>query len=461
MIANDLQVEIEKLKIDEGGHRQAIVRAVRSMRRSRMLKEKQAKLEKYTQMFNTHVLMRLDAHSLRHSHDLDSLDRGVRDLVSRIERGQSTTAQLLANQTCQIQDHFDQRFNNREREREIEQDYEEFKASLFFKDIESRHDQISEAFKGTCRWIFDPPITEGNNARKWSNFRDWLVAGEGAYWISGKPGSGKSTLMKYIVNEPWTAQYLSEWERDSELIVISFFFWKLGTELQKGATGLLRSLLFQIAKQWPNLMNLVLKAYGRSRGRSDAPARLDLLPTWTTQRLLAILEDFVNKKPTTVSLCAFIDGLDEFDGDEDLLLEIIRLFSSAPGCKVCVSSRPEQAFREEFRGCPQCRVQDLNEKDIRTMVVEKLKPRLAKNLPIEAKVVDNLGELLVRKAEGVFLWLYLMIKDLINGLRNGDSIDELTGRLWMTPNTIDGLYRRILQGLDPFYLNDALRLSRS
>ncbi|KAL8710369.1 MAG: hypothetical protein Q9225_007299 [Loekoesia sp. 1 TL-2023] len=419
-IANELRIEIEKLKVVKGGHRQAIARTVRSMRKSRMLKEKQAKLEKYTQMLDTHVLMRLDAHSLRHSHDIDSLDR--------------------------------------EREREFEQDYEEFKASLFFKDIESRHDQISEAFKGTCRWIFDPPTTEGDNARKWSDFRDWLVAGEGAYWISGKPGSGKSTLMKYIVDEPCTAQYLSEWEQNSELIVVSFFFWNLGTELQKSAMGLLRSLLFQIAKQWPNLMNLILKAYGRSKGQSDAPARLDLLPTWTPQRLLSILEDFINKKPTTVSLCAFIDGLDEFDGDEDLLLEIVRLLSSAPGCKVCVSSRPEQACREEFQGCPQCRVQDLNENDITKMVVENLKPSLEKNLPTEGEAIDDLIHLLIEKTEGVFLWLNIMIKDLSKGSKNGDNISELYARLQRTPNTVYGLYRRILEGLDSFYLDDALRI---
>jgi len=32
----------------------------------------------------------------------------------------------------------------------------------------------------------------------WSNFDDWLEHGKDIYWLTGKPSSGKSTLMKYI-----------------------------------------------------------------------------------------------------------------------------------------------------------------------------------------------------------------------------------------------------------------------
>ncbi|KAL8731258.1 MAG: hypothetical protein Q9181_004345, partial [Wetmoreana brouardii] len=456
-IARELQVEIEKLKINKSGHRQAISKTIRAMRKSSMLKEKQAKLEKYKQLLDNRLLIRLDTRSLRQSYDIDSLDQSVRDLASRLERGLTTTNQLLADYSRQIQDHFDRRFNERESEREVEEAREKFKASLFFPEIESRYDQIPEAFEGTCRWIFDPQTTEEGEEREWPNFRDWLVAEKGAYWITGKPGSGKSTLMKYIIDEPRTGEYLSEWEPDSELIVISFFFWNPGTELQKSATGLLRSLLYQTVTQLPDMLDSILKDYGRSRGQSDGQAHLGLLPTWTDRKLLSILQRFVNQKPNAVSLCAFIDGLDEFVGDEDLLLEIIRLLISAPGCKVCVSSRPEQAFRKEFGNCPRFRMQDLNDKDIRKMVFEKLKPSLENNMPTERRAISWLVEELIAKAEGVFLWLNLMIKDLVNGSNNDDSMNELRLRLQRAPRTINELYKYILQGLDPLYLDDAFR----
>ena len=456
-IAKDLKVELEKLTIDKSkdGHRQAISKAVRSIRKSRMLKEKQAKLDKYRQTLDSLLLMKLDTQSLRRSRDIDSLDQSVRELVFRVERGQNTTTQLLADQTRQIQDYLDRKLDVRDRQSEIAQAREKFVASLFFPEIDSRQDQIVDAFEGTCKWIFDPLVTEERHVCTWPSFRNWLLAETGVYWISGKPGSGKSTLMRYIVNEPQTTDDLSAWEEESDLIVISFFFWNLGTELQRSLTGLLRSLLLQITNDWPDMMNLVLMRYGQ---RGEQSIRLSSLPIWTNRRLLNLLKDFIDQKPDTISLCAFIDGLDEFDGDEDVLLEVIRLLRSAPKCKICVSSRPEQVFHTEYQGNPQCRVQDLNRKDIEKMAVERLKPSLEKYRLTEGRRIDIMIEDLIEKAEGVFLWLNLMIKDLIKGSRNGDSVAELHGRLQRTPNTIGGLYKRILQGLDPLYLQDALKV---
>lgn len=456
-IARELHAEIKKLKLDNGGYRRTLSEAVQSIRKSRWLKETQAKLDSYTRTLDTLILIRLNTRSLRHSHDLDTLDRNVRDLALRIEQGVNTTARLLANQTFQILDHFNQGFDERERETKIEQARQLLITSLFFPDIEAREDEVVEAFEGTCRWVFDPPMDKKKNAPKWHNFRQWLEAGKAVYWISGKPGSGKSTLMKYIVDEPRTARYLSEWERDTELIIVSFFFKDLGTELQKSVTGLLRSVIWQITRHWPGMINAVLRRYDQSTGQVHDPSRLSMLPTWTDRRLLQILKDFIKEKPAAVSLCAFIDGLDEHNGDEEPLFEVIRLLSSASGCKVCVSSRPDQAFRREFQGYPQCRVQDLNRKDIEKMVIEKLKPCLEKNKPTETEAIKELVEELIEKAEGVFLWLGIMIKDLIKGSNNGDSIDELRDRLRVTPSTIYGMYRRILGVLDKSYLDYAFK----
>lgn len=457
-IAKDLQAEVEKLRFQGGGRRLAMSMAIRSLRKGPMLKEKQAKLEKYAQTLDKLLLMRLDARSIRHSHDVDSLDQRVQDLVLQLEQGRTITAQLMADQSRQIRDHFDQRFDNHERATETERTSETLKASLFFPDIEARHDQIGPAFKGTFKWIFEPPTREGTDVRKWSNFREWLEASDGIYWVSGKPGSGKSTLMKYIVDEPRTVEYLNKWEPNSELIVMSFFFLNLGSQMQKGATGLLRSLIYQIITQSLEMMTLATNRCEISVRQPGTISSVDLLPTWTDERLLSMLEYLLKNKSATISMCAFIDGLDEFEGDEDFLLEIVRILSSAPRCKACLSSRPEQIFRAEFHRYPQCRVQDLNEGDITTLVDEDLKPKLRKYISAENQEIDELGKELIEQAEGVFLWLKLMMKDLIQGSRNSDTIDELSRRLRRTPNTMYGLYRRILQDLDPFYRHDTIRL---
>lgn len=54
-------------------------------------------------------------------------------------------------------------------------------------------------------------------------------------------------------------------------------------------------------------------------------------------------------------VCFFINGLDEIEGDTDVLINAIRKMSSYPNIEICVSSRPWTEFVEEF-GIPEARV---------------------------------------------------------------------------------------------------------
>ncbi|KAL8838532.1 MAG: hypothetical protein Q9170_002112 [Blastenia crenularia] len=455
-LARDLLEELGKLRPEREGVREALTKGFRALRRKALLKEKQELLEKYRRILDTRILVRLDARSLKDKQDIKNLDQGVQDLVLAVEQIRSTFKDLVTNEGQQIKDHFDDKFDNHARAQEKRQAHKIFCDSLFFPEIESRQEQVQEAFEGTCRWVFDSSASQQNNIRPWSNFRSWLEIGEGVYWISGKPGSGKSTLMKYIVGEDLTSQLLAGWSKGTKLLTISFFFWNTGSTLQKSCTGLLRSLLYQIAIQWPELIDSIEEQFSHARGEVEVSKRY--LGTWTDQRLLSTIRKFFDKKPTSVSLCAFVDGLDEFVGDEDSLLNIVRLFEKAPGCKICVSSRPEQAFRQEFRPCPQLRVQDLNRDDIRDMATGKLIPSLQSYNCMSGNKDDvpPLLDDLIEKASGVFLWLDLMIKDLIKGARNGDTAKMLQSRLQRTPDTIHGMYTHILSELDSLYHEETL-----
>jgi hypothetical protein len=66
--------------------------------------------------------------------------------------------------------------------------------SLSFLVMDDREDQIADAELRTFDWILEKPSSKD---RPWSNFLEWLKKGKGLYWINGKAGSGKSTLVKY------------------------------------------------------------------------------------------------------------------------------------------------------------------------------------------------------------------------------------------------------------------------
>ncbi|KAI4267644.1 MAG: hypothetical protein L6R38_008160, partial [Xanthoria sp. 2 TBL-2021] len=458
-VAEDLLAELRKLGLEQSGLRHTITKIVQVARQKALLKEKQDLLEKYRRVLDARILIRLDARSLRDTQDIKSLEQGVQALALGLQQGHNTVAQLLADRNSQLQEHIDMKFDSHAKATEDRLSHTRLLESLFFPEIVSREEQIPEAFEGTCRWIFDSSDDRKSRTRPWSNFCKWLETENGVYWISGKPGSGKSTLMKYIVTNDRTPQLLAEWEKGTDLIVISFFFWNAGMALQKSCTGLLRSLLYQIATQWPALANLVASPTGRSKDAIEASRSWTPLTTWTDHGLMSLLNRFLNEKPANISLCAFVDGLDEFVGDEEYLLHMIELFNNSSRCKICVSSRPEQAFPQEFRLCSQLRVQDLNREDIERTATGKLRPSLQKHsvLPIAESDVRSLVDALVKMASGVFLWLDLMTKDLIRGSRDGDTLEELHSRLATTPDTINGLYAHLLQKLDPLYVEDCVR----
>ncbi|KAL8652279.1 MAG: hypothetical protein Q9210_002777 [Variospora velana] len=450
-LGKELLKELDKFGVEKGRLRQAILKSVRAHRRKAAIKEKQDLLDQYQRVLDTRILGRLDARSLKETQDIRCLDQSVQQLVHELEQGNNTVARLLANHK-DILDRIERKLENNPRTTADQQLLD----SLFFPEIDSREDQIQDASDGTCHWILNS--TTDDRPKPWSNFRKWLETENGVYWISGKPGAGKSTLMKYIVREDLTSQLLANWERGTDLLVITFFFWHTGSTLQRSLEGLLRSLLYQIADQWPGLVGFLDARKGKGSGETEVSRTLRL-PRWTEQRLLSLLKRFLEQKPGSIAVCAFIDGLDEFIGDEDTLLDIIRIFSKTPLCKICVSSRPEQAFRHEFQLCPKLRVQDLNRQDIERMIDQRLLPFLTthRSTSQDSDCLRMLVESLIEKSSGVFLWLDLVIKDLIQGLRNEDTLEELQSRINRTPDTIHGMYARSLTKSGPLYLETALR----
>jgi hypothetical protein len=127
-------------------------------------------------------------------------------------------------------------------------------STLQFWTMDRRKDLISKQHENTFEWILK--VRQSDDLSEPSiNFIDWLRTEEPVYWITGKPGSGKSTLVKFIAESPKTMDALKQWAAEDKLITASFYFWSSAKDpLQKSDTGLLRSILFQILRQCPDLI---------------------------------------------------------------------------------------------------------------------------------------------------------------------------------------------------------------
>lgn len=98
-----------------------------------------------------------------------------------------------------------------------------------------------------------------------------------------------------------------------------------------------------------------------------------------------------------------------------------------PKVKFCASSRPWAEFQTIYRTCPKLRLQALTHDDIMLYVG----PKLGKNEQMRQLLTESsenasfLIEEVVNKVNGVFLWVTLIVKAIISGLRQGDEIYHL------------------------------------
>ncbi|KAF5876348.1 putative small s protein [Botrytis fragariae] len=313
--------------------------------------------------------------------------------------------------------------------------------SLKFSSMNLRHETIAEAHQQTFEWIFCDPKIEH---KPWSNFSEWLKTENCIYWIYGKPGSGKSTLMKFIVGDPRSRGYAETWAHNTPLETPSFFFWNSGDEVQRSQSGLLRIF----PKEWKTafentLHNVPIKAID-----------------WSLPVLKKSFRTLIEKTSGILSFCFFIDGLDEYEGDYWDIAEYFYELSESLHAKFCLSSRPETGFLDIFRSMPQLKLHDLTESDITNYVRNKLENNSQMRLLMNNSPSDALALIteVVDDGDGVFLWVRLVVNSLLDGLQQRDDISTLRVRLCKTPKEIDDLFDRILSSIDRIYMGETSRI---
>jgi hypothetical protein len=189
---------------------------------------------------------------------LNSVDEVTRQIIVVILQGrdelvrhQQTLDALASKRHDQIVNLASSKWDTNMRPEDI---LSRIKAQLRFQRQDDRFDDIVEAHQTTLQWALHH---EDSTHLGWPNLYNWLREGGGVYWISGKAGSGKSTLMKFIYQDPRLHEALNLWAGGAQLLIVRFYFWNPGSDLQKSQEGLLRSLLNQILDQRPLLAQVL------------------------------------------------------------------------------------------------------------------------------------------------------------------------------------------------------------
>lgn len=334
----------------------------------------------------------------------------------------------------------------------------------------ARYEAIPEAHAETFDWALRRPLSWIDETRSSSvmdsnqgKLLEWLERGTGIFWVSGKPGSGKSTFMKYVADHPATAQALKTWAATTgkSLVILTHYFWSTGSQIQKSQHGLWRSLLLGLLRQTPGLMPEVCEELWN---KLDDVARRN--HDWSLGQLRKSLECFSKLSPTGHKFCIFIDGLDEFDGDHSDMVEILLRLSESSHLKLCIASRPWNVFEIGFGGDYRHKIyiQDLTHQDIVKFTRSRLEWRSRHSWvhSVTTEERERLIATVTDRAQGVFLWVFLVTKYLREGLDNGDTFGNLQAMLQAFPPELEPFFKQMLDSVTLFYhcqMAGLLRLS--
>ena len=288
---------------------------------------------------------------------------------------------------------------------------------------------INPIHKRACNWIF-----EQHQLQDWRDSTK-VEQHKGFLWIKGKPGSGKSTIMKMIFSHIKEIEEKKRPKSSRNIILEYFFNARAFDTLEKSSLGMYRSLTHQILKAKPELEHYFVDQFSSKVNQGE-------VEQWTINELQSFLLH-VAETLETRSIVLFIDALDE--GEESDVREMIGFIeqlgtvSSRPGgsFNVCLSSRHFPHITVS-RGLSLIVEDQPGHKDsIAIFVSDQLKGE-------EDSRKEELRVKLCRKSAGVFLWLVLVIP-MLNSLYDHGEVDAMEKRLDEIPEQLDGLFAKILK----------------
>ena len=268
---------------------------------------------------------------------------------------------------------------------------------------------------------------------------DWLSSSEGLFWIYGKPGSGKSTLMDYLAHNSRVVSNLQKYSPVKWKVLRFFFDFRKGKGVTNSFEGLLRSLLYQLIKKMPKI---------DVRGLDDNEE--DSISGWPEHRLRNALRRSLES--TKNGVCILVDGLDEYEGSFLTLVPFLQSLATSNGSekfpiKICISSRPEPVLSQYLQQLPQLSMSDHNSSGIRSycsLTIDEIKL-----VVLEGLYTSRISQLIAERAEGVFLWDRFELEELVQGYSSGDTVEEILKRLNSIPDSLEQIFDRMLGRVEP------------
>jgi hypothetical protein len=271
--------------------------------------------------------------------------------------------------------------------------------ALRFDALETRRKTVKVALAKTCKWILSHPACV-----------KWMKLEHKFFWIKGKPGAGKSVLIKYL------DQHISKGLKKSPALRLYFYFNARGSQLEKSFLGLYRSLMVQLVDAVPELAH-----------------ELDALDTHLdVPRLQSVLASAISGLGRRIWL--FIDALDECrEGDVEELIDFLKELHETE-LYVCFASRHYPIVKVPTKLQLVLEEIDEHKQDLITYV---------EKLGLEGEELARMQRDIADKANGIFLWVVLVVGILKDDVKDG-RFHAMKSRLNEIPEGLPALFKTII-----------------
>ena len=287
-------------------------------------------------------------------------------------------------------------------------------ATYFMDDLYSAR---SARHPGTCTWILERPTFKGWMNSDVKNSKSRLL------WVSGIPGSGKTVLSSYVIDNCLKAS------NHGPLPRILYFFFKQTDSDKNSTLSVARSLIYQLYTFLPSVLTDDIIASKDASGKDRC---------LNHERLWEMLERHVKYIP---NLSIVLDALDECDDIDILLARLLPLLQCSQ-IRLLFFSRREKNISLTLGSYPTLTVtQEDVEADILAYInAEVQNISRFRGKPVQERIITalSLGH------GGMFLWAYLMVNEL-KEIVTVKQMDETLSRL---PQGLEEMHHIIITRLN-------------
>ena len=242
-------------------------------------------------------------------------------------------------------------------------------------------------------------------------------------WLTGVPGAGKTVLSSFVINR------CSEVSGEEPSPPVLYFFFKMTDSDKNSVLAVTSSLVYQLYSFFPaslctDIVSLRV-ASGKEKALSD-------------QRLWDL---FVKHAKKMADLTVVLDALDECDGIDVLLGRVLSLLQCCRA-KILVVSRKVKNIALALKNHPHIAIGEEDvEGDIRSYVTAEIEkvPRF-QGKPVQRRMISALTS----GHGGMFLWAYLMVKEL----KELGTVGQVDRTLTSLPTGLEEMHDAIITRLD-------------